>query len=829
MGTDYTNIERPYGSFLEREEAMVIPTADENEVTSVQGGPSGNAATGPEGGATGSVEETQVKSEGALGDLWIDKFIRSSNWKPQKQGFYIDGLTGYAEFSNIYIAGAITVITGGTIGGWTISPTQLSSGNVKIQSSAERMLFGSATAPLTGNGIFIGRDGVDYEFRAGDPAGAYMHWTGTDLNVNAPILFTPLLSNALATGSILNVQGWQFSGTFSVTDADTVAWSSGDLTFADGQSFSINSGNTGNMAAKTYIYFDKGVSITAFQTTTSASGPVGANRVLIAVAKNGTGEATYMVMNASDTNIDASSIVANSITANELAATIVYAGALVIDTGGHIRSGQTAYDTGTGWFLGRSGGTSKFSVGNSSGPKITWDGTTFEISGAFRIGNSITVTSSDNIQDAITELASTGGTVYLSAGTWTLFSDILMSDGVSLIGSGIDVTILDFAGNNKSLKATNIDSFTLAGMTVQGSANTTAAVNISGCTNFDVNNVKSADNDGVGLLFTNSTNFSCSDSIAYFNLGSSSCHGFKYTNSAGSNTNVTFTNCIAQRNGGHGFFIESSTSSDDGPFVMDTCFATENTLDGFQINATTGTSTFNPLIMNCTSYLNIDTGGVLGAPGSGTGKGFDSNMSGTTFIKCRARSNGGDGFEITDTSNKMIACDNEDPWDVTVRPENFIANTDNGSLASISETVSGTYAVVTNPKETDKRELVYMTNTSGGTLNAGDVVVMKAAAAGSEITTTTTAGDDKVYGMVFDASIANNAAGRVLIRGKTTQLKVDGTTDIAIGDYLTTFTTAKIAAKAAAGDMCFAMALEAYTTNDSNGVIDALLFTPRLI
>ena len=78
-------------------------------------------------------------------------------------------------------------------------------------------------------------------------------------------------------------------------------------------------------------------------------------------------------------------------------------------------------------------------------------------------------------------------------------------------------------------------------------------------------------------------------------------------------------------------------------------------------------------------------------------------------------------------------------------------------------------------------------------------------------------------------STANTNFGVVLQTGYTKLLKVNGTTDIAIGDFLGTFTSAGIAMKASAGDMCFAMALEAYTTDDSNGVIDALLFSPRLI
>lgn len=129
---------------------------------------------------------------------------------------------------------------------------------------------------------------------------------------------------------------------------------------------------------------------------------------------------------------------------------------------------------------------------------------------------------------------------------------------------------------------------------------------------------------------------------------------------------------------------------------------------------------------------------------------------------------------------------------------------------------------------TDDCVLVKVKNTSGGALVAGDVVILKAVAAGNEITTTVNQGDDKVFGMVAEG-IADNASGKVLITGKTVVLKVDGTADIAIGDLLGTFTAAKIAMQAQAGDMAFAIALEVYAANDSNGVIDALLIKPRKV
>jgi hypothetical protein len=113
-------------------------------------------------------------------------------------------------------------------------------------------------------------------------------------------------------------------------------------------------------------------------------------------------------------------------------------------------------------------------------------------------------------------------------------------------------------------------------------------------------------------------------------------------------------------------------------------------------------------------------------------------------------------------------------------------------------------------------------------LAAGDIVVLKSVAAGDEVTTTTTAGDNKVLGMALE-SINDNSFGYVLIEGKTTQLKVDGTTDIAIGDFISTFTTAKIGQKATSGHTAIAIALEAYTADDSLGVIDALLIPPRTV
>lgn len=137
------------------------------------------------------------------------------------------------------------------------------------------------------------------------------------------------------------------------------------------------------------------------------------------------------------------------------------------------------------------------------------------------------------------------------------------------------------------------------------------------------------------------------------------------------------------------------------------------------------------------------------------------------------------------------------------------------------------YSPAPTPPAKVGREYVRVKNTSGGALAVGDVVVIKAATE-LEVTTTTTEGDPLVLGMVAQI-IANNAYGLVQIYGKTTFLKVNGTDNIAIGDFIGTFTTAKIGMKATLGKTAFAVALEAYTADDSNGVIDAFIITPRQV
>ena len=121
-------------------------------------------------------------------------------------------------------------------------------------------------------------------------------------------------------------------------------------------------------------------------------------------------------------------------------------------------------------------------------------------------------------------------------------------------------------------------------------------------------------------------------------------------------------------------------------------------------------------------------------------------------------------------------------------------------------------------------------NNSGAARSPGEVVIFDSSVSTDVAYTTTTSQDDaKVLGVVMNYTPSGDE-GLVQIYGASdgAVVKVNGTTDIAAGDFLSTFTTAGIAAKATAGKAgVFAMALEAYTTNDSLGTIKAIILSPN--
>jgi len=84
------------------------------------------------------------------------------------------------------------------------------------------------------------------------------------------------------------------------------------------------------------------------------------------------------------TKIDGGDIYTNTVTATQINVTqldapTVNTGTLNVDEA--IKSGQTAYDTGAGFWMEYNSGTPRFSIGNASANKFLWDGTNVSVTG----------------------------------------------------------------------------------------------------------------------------------------------------------------------------------------------------------------------------------------------------------------------------------------------------------------------------------------------------------------------------------------------------------------------------------------------------------------
>lgn len=137
----------------------------------------------------------------------------------------------------------------------------------------------------------------------------------------------------------------------------------------------------------------------------------------------------------------------NTASIGSLSALSASMGTVTIDSSGHVKGGQTAYSTGTGFFLGYSGGAYKFSIGNPAGAQLTWDGTDLRLTG--QVFGSMSIAAISDI----------GGTV--SAGT----NKLLGSRTATVTGGTGTLTyrwVILSQNNNPSTRSCYLSSYTSA-------------------------------------------------------------------------------------------------------------------------------------------------------------------------------------------------------------------------------------------------------------------------------------------------------------------------------------------------------------------------------
>lgn len=429
------------------------------------------------------------------------------------------------------------------------------------------------------------------------------------------------------------------------------------------------------------------------------------------------------------------------------------------------------------------------------------------------------VSPGDDIQKAIDDIhREGGGEVRFRSGNYLQFDSLHLRSGVSLVGSSASNTVINFQGNAIGIVGTwdgvnEIEGVAIRGITVSQSA-ATGAIIMNGIQFFDISDVfiVNCTNDGLRVLGCQFGSFR--NVVSDGNGGDGIVIEDTTTHALQS---INLISVTSRNNTGKGFDI---TEQNDTlrEIQLFGCRAIDNGDDGFSVVLTSGTAAVESQFVGCSSEGN----GV---------NGYEVDVTDCAFIGCQADENTSNGFIVTDRYNAFVAC----------------SGVNNGTDFNISEGGSyvgclmdsitfdtgedDPYQSSVNMKETVntfRRSQIFVNN-AGTTLSIGQVVVYAPTVSDfKQATTTTAASDNRVVGIVSGAaSVSVDASFEVLMEGRTEYLKVDGTTDIAIGDFLTTFTTAGVARKAATGEIAFARALEAYAANDSNGVISAILIPPQ--
>lgn len=112
---------------------------------------------------------------------------------------------------------------------------------------------------------------------------------------------------------VVGAQTWAHNITWTATDYNTASWSSGTVQLSSGDSYSIDAGNTGNISARSYIYFNKTATL---QVTTTYSDAVGDDVILLAIVtpdSDTDGAVVITALGSPGTTIDGDTIITGKI------------------------------------------------------------------------------------------------------------------------------------------------------------------------------------------------------------------------------------------------------------------------------------------------------------------------------------------------------------------------------------------------------------------------------------------------------------------------------------------------------------------------------------
>ena len=302
-----------------------------------------------------------------------------------------------ANTGNLTVSGTLQANTG-AISGTTMTGSGAviySSGNFAVGNSTNNITYNGSAITLNGTVVFPSNINSN-NLTLKDGSGNVILGNGTPLNyANITPASGWLNTNISVTSGAIAGIG---SGNGTVVANDQIYISSGNL-------YGIGSGagtpvansliSLGTLGAGAFAYIN---SITSANVSTYiGSAAIGTAQVGVLAAGN-IGANTIDASKIAANTITSGQIAANSINADrlnvsQLSAVTTNTGTLNVDASGYVRSGQSAFNTGVGFFLGNSGGVPKFSIGDPNGNYLAWDGTNLIIRTA---NNNVTFTGVQN-------------------------------------------------------------------------------------------------------------------------------------------------------------------------------------------------------------------------------------------------------------------------------------------------------------------------------------------------------------------------------------------------------------------------------------------------
>lgn len=409
---------------------------------------------------------------------------------------------------------------------------------------------------------------------------------------------------------------------------------------------------------------------------------------------------------------------------------------------------------------------------------------------------------------------------------WYLIDSVNSNTSLTLFDEYTGATIAAYAFHRFGIPLINIE---ISGLTIRNNITTNDLLYFSNVVNLKILDCwfRTAGNDGIDLRASNNVIIEgCrfdDNTNSGINLGSCNTVAVSDCSFVNNSDGVETSSCIDVSIARCSFFGNSffplEINGSDRVLISD-CTLFNNyagiTVSGFEI------SIRNTVVDRATNYYGIYVSADV------------VNISACTVVDSDL-----DGIYINNTSSNVVVSGNSYGGNGFSGGTDVFVDDAAGNIVILGSEFNSGYegngdadGMVGGYASKRKVNIGINYRTSLGDIPANSLVVHHADQYGTSfrrpsLELTTVRGDKYVQGKSEPTTRAYTSTTKALTSGQTVNLKVSGRDDIAAGDFLTAYNEEGIACKAQPGDMVFAMAWEAYTADNSSGVIDAWLFEWR--